>query len=368
MSDVNGQRVEVLGFDDAGDLPIAVQVRVDSGPISGIALTADGHRLLVTNYRDDSVSIVDSDTCRVVDTVAGIPEPGGLTVAAGRAYFSCASATYDSIQVVDLATNTVTATYPLALNVSDFAVSRDGKHVYVTRNGARGADVAVLNTMTGAVQPIELASAPGVTAECVSLSQDGTRLYVGANGPFGGRIVVIDTGVAQSRPRRSRRSEAHSPLRVLGTIDIGLLIRDIAISPSGGTAYVASCGPDFGAVLDIVDTHTNKVINTRKFSEIGGVLTGLTLSQDGTRAYLISDDSLTLVSTLTQDIVGSVTATAQPSCVVESPDGQHLYVADYAGTVTVVPVASDVGPAALPAGRSAEFTAAELLEYQPAFA
>ncbi|OBF25178.1 hypothetical protein A5725_05935 [Mycobacterium kubicae] len=373
MSDVNGHNVQVVGFDDAPDLPIAVQISVGRGPISGIALSADGRRVLVTNYRDDTISIIDSDTGRVVDTVGAVTEPRALALAAAaadRAFVSCASPAYDSIAVVDLMTNTVTKTHPLALNVRDFAVSPDGNHVYVTRNGARGADVAVVNTMTGAVQSLDLASAPDVTAECVRVSPDGARLYVGANGPFGGRIIVINTGVADGHSRWRRRRPAPPALRVLATIDIGLLVRDIAISPNGGTAYVASCGPDFGAVLDVVDTRTNKVLNTCKYSEIGGVLTGLSLSQDGTRAYLITDDSLTMLSTLTQDIIGAVTVAAQPSCVAESPDSRYLYVADYTGTVTVAPVADTAGAAqpALPAGRSADLFSAELVQHQPAFA
>ena len=126
-----------------------------NGPISGIAISPDGSRLMVTNYGDNSVSVIDTDTCRVVETVAGVDEPFAIAMSsagANRAYVSTVSAAYDSIGVIDVSTNTVVATHPLALSVSDLAVSADGKYVYASRNGARGADVAVLDTATDRVE------------------------------------------------------------------------------------------------------------------------------------------------------------------------------------------------------------------------
>ena len=93
-------------------------------------------------------------------------------------------------------------------------------------------------------------------------------------------------------------------------------------------------------MVDVVDTRTNKITGTRKIAEIGGLLTRLTLSGDGDRAYLVSDDRVTMLCTLTQDVIGTVNVATQPSCVVESPDGKYLYIADYSGTVTVAPIAS----------------------------
>jgi YVTN family beta-propeller protein len=342
-----------------------VQIPVHNGPISGIIASPDGSRLMVTNYGRDSVSVIDTDTCKVVETVPDVKEP--FAIAAGsrdgdRAYVSTGSPAYDSIDVIDVSTNTVVASHPLALSVSDLAVSPDGKYVYASRNGARGADVAVLDTATGQVRVIDIATAPGTTTECVRVSSDGARVYVGANGPSGGQLVVIETAARsdqasgssgkgrsswrRKKPKTSARSSAskakggQTSLGVVFTVEIGSPVRDVALSPNGDVAYVASCDPDFGALIDVIDTRTNKITRTRKVAEISGLLTGLTLSADGDRAYLVSDDSLTVLCTLTHDVIGTVRAAKQPSCVVESPDGQYLYIADYSGAVTVAPVTS----------------------------
>ncbi|SPM31049.1 YncE family protein [Mycobacterium terramassiliense] len=322
---------EVIQLGAAAGFPIVVQIAVHQGPISGIAASPDGTRLMVANYAGDSVSVIDTDTCRVVHTVADLPEPFALAVAGDnthRAYVSTVTPAYDAIGVIDVPTNTVVATHPLAHSVSDLAVSPDGNYVYAGRNGARGADVAVVDARTGRVAEVAWANRPGTTTECVRASADGGRLYVATNGAAGGQLVVIDTR-APSRPR------------VVGTVEIGLPLRDVALSPNGALAYVASCAPELGAVIDVVDTRTAKVTGTRKIGEIG-MLTGLTLSGDGDRAYLVSDDGITVLCTLTHDVIGTIGVADQPSCMVESADAKYLYIADYAGTVTVAPVASIV--------------------------
>jgi DNA-binding beta-propeller fold protein YncE len=117
----------------------------------------------------------------------------------------------------------------------------------------------------------------------------------------------------------------------------------VALSPDGAVAYVAGCAPDSGAVVDVIDTRSRKITRTRKVGDIGGILTGLTVSGDGDRAYLVGDTGITVLCTLTHDIVGTVAVTDQPSRVTESPDAKWLYVADYSGVVTVTPVASITG-------------------------
>jgi YVTN family beta-propeller protein len=347
---------EVLDAFEFSTTPV-VQIPVHNGPISGMITSPDGSRLMVTNNGCNSVTVIDTDTWQVVETLCDIEEP--FAIAAGsrdaeRAYVSAATPSYDSIDVIDLSTNTVVASHPLALSVSDLAVSPDGKYVYASRNGARGADVAVLDTTTGQVRVIDIATEPGATTECVRVSPDGARVYVGSNAPSGGRLVVIDTAARPDQPEQGgkgrsswRRKKTKSPrakggqttMGVVSTIEIGSEVRDIALSSSGEVAYVASCGPDFGAVVDVVDTRSNEIIRTRKVGEISGLITGLALSADGDRVYLVSDDSLTVLCTLTHDVLGTVRAAKRPSCVVESPDGQYLYIADYSGAVTVVPVA-----------------------------
>lgn len=360
MKDANDRTIardgQVIELGEAPGFPIVVKIAVGKGPISAMAATRDGSRLLVTNYADNSVSVIDAATCRVTGTFAGLGEPSAIAVG-GRdsenAYVRTATTAYDAVAIIDLATQAVVASHSLAHSVSDLAVSPDGTRVYAGRNGAGVADVAVLDTTTGTVETVDLTDA--ATAECLRVSPDGGHLYVAADG----RLVVIETG-----PRAGRGGA-----RVVASLDLGLPIRDVALSPNGALAYVLSSAPEVGAVIDVVDTRTRRITGTRKLGEVTGVVTGLTLSGDGDRAYLVSDDSITVLCTLTQDVVGTVGVADKPSCVVESPDATYLYIAEYSGAVTVAPVASIVALGIGCGGResdSAEWVVPELVADAPA--
>ena len=126
---VNGRQVahdggndQVLEFGAAPGFANVVEIPVRNGPISGIAVSPDGRRLLVTHYGHNSVSVIDTGSCRVAQTVDGIDEPYAIVIDgqdADRAYVSTVSPAYDSIAAIDMSTNTVVATYPLALSISD---------------------------------------------------------------------------------------------------------------------------------------------------------------------------------------------------------------------------------------------------------
>lgn len=317
----------VVGIGTASGFSAVAKIAVNNGAIGGMAVSPDGSRLVVTNYGDNSVSIIHTGTYAVVNTVAGTGEPFAIAVgnaAHNCAYVSTASASYDAIVAVDLSSNVVVATHPVALSVSDLAVSPDGKYVYASRSGVGGADVAVLDTATRQTDAINIAAAPGTTTGCLRISSDGQRLYVATHGPSGGELIVIDTGTE----------------RVIDTVEIGSAIRDVALSTDSGTAYVASCDPDFGAVVDIIDARTHIVNGRLKTGEIDGFLTQLALSDDGERAYLVGDEGVMVLCTLTQDVTGIITVGTRPSCVIESRGGSYLYVADYSGAVTVISMAS----------------------------
>jgi DNA-binding beta-propeller fold protein YncE len=233
----------------------------------------------------------------------------------------------------DTESNEIVAEYPLAFNVTDLAVSPNGRHLYAGRTDVEGADVAILDTKTGKQDSVRVAGTAGTTAGCVRVSPEGRRLYVAANGSSTAHLVMVDA----------------VQKRVLNAVEITSPIRDIALSPDGATAYVGSAGPDFGTVLDIIDTRTSTITATHKIGDAAGLVAQLTVSRDGQRAYLVGDQSVTVLSTATQDVIGSIPVDGDPSCVIESPDGKRLYIADYAGTVTVLAIAVATTPADVPA-------------------
>ena len=126
MSDAYDPTAARFEVDDA----TVVRVPVHNGPISDMDVSADGRRLLVTNYGRDAISVIDADTVRVSGTIAGLSEPSTVAMSsadANYAYVSIATAAYDAIEVIDIATNWRIATHRLAHSVSALTVSADGK-------------------------------------------------------------------------------------------------------------------------------------------------------------------------------------------------------------------------------------------------
>jgi DNA-binding beta-propeller fold protein YncE len=307
-------------LDEAKGFTIVREIAVGRGAVTGIAVSPDGGTLTVTHHGDDSVSLITTSGGAATLTVTEVDEPLAVAMSGQRAYVSSVSDAYDEILALDTYSEYIVASYPVDFGVTDLAVSPSGRHVYAARTGEDGAQIVVLDTSTGKKKSIGISAA---TIGCVRVSPDGRRLYVAANGATTAELVVIDT-------RRDR---------VLDTVEIGSPIRDIALSPDGATAYVASCGPDFGTVLDVVNARNAAVNATYKIGDGAGTLAQLTVSRSGERAYLVGDQHVTVLSTATQDVLGSITVGDQPSCVVESQDGGRLYIADYAGTVTVLEIA-----------------------------
>lgn len=307
------------------DFLVVAEIGVDDGPIGGIAADRDGHCVMVTNCSGDSVSVIDTRTRAVVSTISGTPEPFAIAIGANdRACVSTSSATCDAITVLDLRAGMVVAVHPVAFRVTDVAVSPNAAQVYCSATAGGRAGVAALDTTTGAGDFVTISAAPGTTADSVRASPDGRRLYAAAHGHSSDQLVLMDT----------------RGLCVIGSIEIGSPIRDLAVSRNGDTVYVVSCSPDFGAVLDVIDTRSGTIAGTAKITGAGRFVTQLALSADGERAYLVGDQGVTVLCTRTLDVVGSVTVGGSPSCVVETAGGTSLCVADHAGVVTVVSIPS----------------------------
>lgn len=315
--------------DAAPNFTVADEIDPWRGAVSGMAVSPDGAVLMVTHFGDDSVSLIDTANGATALTIVDVDEVFAVAMSGSRAYVSTVTAEHDSILAFDTDSDEIVAEYPLAFNVTDLAVSPNGRHLYAGRTDVDGANVAILDTKTGNQDSVGVATTAGVTTGCVRVSPEGRRLYVAANAPSTATLVVIDA----------------VQKRVVSSVEIGSPIRDIALSPDGAAVYVGSSGPDFGTVLDIVDTQSSTITATHKVGDIAGILTQLTVSRDGERTYLVGDQSVTVLSTTTQDVVGRISVDGPPSCAIESPDGKRLYVADYAGTVTVLEIAVATAPA-----------------------
>jgi YVTN family beta-propeller protein len=294
-------------------------IAVGRGPIADIA--AGTGTVVVTNYGDNTVTVIDADNLKTAATVDVEGEPFAAVIADNRVYVSAAAPSFDSVQVIDTVAGAVAAGYPLGIDVVAGAVAVDGKRIFAGRAGRDGVDLAIIDTATDEqLSTIEIARGAGISVDAVRVSPNGQRIYVATTHTLGGNLVVVDPDAG----------------RVVATVPIGAPIRDVALSPDGDVAYVLACNPRHGGVVRVVDTATHGVdANLR----IGGFPSQMSLSPDGARAFVVDRDRVVVICTVTHETDDVLTVGAQPSSAAVSPDGGRLYVADCAGVVTVFAIA-----------------------------
>ncbi len=152
----------------------------------GVAVTPDGSRVYVANWFSNTVSVIDTSTNTVTDTIAVGSGPYGVAVTPDGSRFYVANTHDDTVSVIDTSSNTVTATIPVGSVPYGVAVTPDGSHVYVTNSGS--SNVSVIDTSTNTVTTtINAVTNPYGGA----VTPDGSHVYVANR--TSDTVSVIDT-------------------------------------------------------------------------------------------------------------------------------------------------------------------------------
>ncbi len=249
--DVNdpGATGTVSVIDTATKEVIGSPIEVGADPID-IEITPDGSRAYVTNYTlnltDPSaagtVSVIDTVTNRVIDTVevGGNPSAVAITPDGLRAYV--ANQRSGTVSVIDTATNEIVGS---AVEVSTgpfgIAISPDGSLAYITSTGR--AEVTVIDTATNTVVAPSMSTGWGTYG--IAITPNGSRAYVTRWWGLGydvNSLFVIDTSTNE----------------VIGSpIEVGKMTGGIAITPDGSSVYTTN---SYTHSVTVIDTATNEVV------------------------------------------------------------------------------------------------------------
>ena len=150
----------------------------------------------------------------------------------------------------------------------------------------------------------------------LAVSPDGGTAYVANNGDSTVSVIDTATNTVTTTINITGPPARYTPFGV-------------ALSPTQAKAYVTNAGHD---EVFVIDTATNAVSTT---ITVGGDPHQVALSPDGGTAYVNNSDgvpgSLSVIETATNTITGTINMTAgsSPRGVVVSPDGATIYVTDY---------------------------------------
>ncbi|MEV0946119.1 YncE family protein, partial [Rhodococcus sp. NPDC049939] len=296
-----------------------VTTTVDVGAYpTGVAITPDGTRAYVTNLFDNTVSVIDTTTNTVTDTIdlgRHRAYEVAITPDGTRAYVTN-HGEYGKVSVIDTATNTVTDTVDVGDSPYGVAITPDGTRAYVANEG--DDSVSVIDTATNAVTTTIDVDAGLFGPKGMAITPDGTRAYV-ANGAYAVSVIDTATNTVIGEP-----------------ISVGSYPRDVAITPDGTRAYVTDNSVEYGGVY-VIDTATNTVIDTIKVDE---QLYGVAITPDGTRAYAANwgdNDAVFVIDTATNTFT-TIDLDATAYALAFTPDGTRAYITNWGdkGTVLVI--------------------------------
>lgn len=294
----------------------AGSVAVNRGPIGDVAANAGA--IVVTNYGDDSLTVVRQHAVAVPTLIEVGGEPVAVALTDDRAFVVTSSADADTLAIVDIRTNALVGSYPLAFTVTAVAASPDGKRAYAARAGHDHVDIAVVDTTADRVGTIDIAAGAATSIDGLAVDPSGSRLYVGVSTATGSRLVVVDTETARART----------------SVAIGAPIRDLAVA-ANGTVYVLTSDLHSRGSIKVVDPARPAVTAVMA---AGTLPIGMALSADGSRAYVVDYDQVTVFCTLTHEVAETITVGARPTAIALSTTGDRLYIADVDGQVTALRV------------------------------
>ncbi|MFC1525987.1 Ig-like domain-containing protein [Candidatus Latescibacterota bacterium] len=309
----------ILGLDIAlrPEPSVSAPVNTGSYPFSipqYIALSPDGDRAYVTNFRSEQMSVVSVANNTVVGSVFVGQSPMGVVAnpVSGQVYV--ANSFDNSVSVVDVASLAEEGRVQVGAFPQGLAIADDGTILYVVNKGDGTVSVVdldsreiVANVSVGR-DPMWAALVPGTellfvtnnSANTVSVVDTDTRqvtetLFVGA-GPEGvaaspdGRRVYVANSFDNSVSVIDVAS-----LTVIKTLEVGAYPRHVAFSPEGdlgGLAYVSNFSDSNVSIIDVTNDEVLSATLT-----VGNFPVGLVVLENGRRIYVVNDvnSSITVI-------------------------------------------------------------------------
>jgi YVTN family beta-propeller protein len=306
------------------------------------------YRAFVLSGTARTISVIDLATNALVDSIPLADEkgssPSDMAIAPNG---DLLYVLYPSGVVIalDPISHQAITTFPTPYDCYTFsriAISPDGHSVYVTSDDAHSVFVIDVATNSDATRIEAAFDSDRSDQTGIAVSPNGSTVYVvwTAKRPLDrvGLISIIDT---------SRRS-------LIAIRQVGLGTGSIQFNSDGSLAYIAGRA---GEGVTVVDTARQKL---RAIIPIGGKANGIVLSPVSSRAYLgVANDgtrrpSVEVIDTSTNRIAGSISLPdgANPSSIGIRPDGRFVYVtlSGPVNVLAVVDTATNTVSATVPIG------------------
>lgn len=319
-------------------------VKIEDFQAPSIAASPDGDTLYVTGWRSafksDLVAVVDARTMKTTSTIRVGGDPRTLALSPdGSTLYVNHWGTF-KVSVLDTKTATVTNTITLREPPSFYAtllqgadeqmsmvVSPDGAHVYVM--STKSGKLSVIDTRTQTLErTIEVRERKGIIDSWTVNAPDG--------------IAISGDGATMYVTDQDEKSVATFDLAkntVIRTHDVGAIevkrfnptARIMALAPDG-LVYLASFAGDS---IKVFDPRLGKVV---KRIAVGNGPVNVTVSPNGAAIYVINglSKSVSVISSSTGAVSSTSPISFVPNNIVFTADGAQAFVIGRDGDETVL--------------------------------
>jgi YVTN family beta-propeller protein len=271
------------------------------------AASASAAQLAVVAERDtDHVSFVNTATNKLVGgPVEAGDGPTSVAITPDGKYAYVTDSEDESVSVIETGLRRNVATIEeVGKEPFGIAITPDGRYAYVTDRV--GNEVAVISTQSKkVVESIEV----GVGPTGVAISPTGKFAYVANH--VDNDVDVINTETMMVAPGEP--------------IAVGEGPMGIEFTP-GGAAYVVD---EIGKKVSAINTATKKVTEI-SLSPKSGEPRGITISPDGTQAYVVGlgIGPISVINTGTNKVTGEIEVAGEPQEVAFAANGKTVYVTE----------------------------------------
>jgi len=307
-------------------------VRVGDNP-SGLAVNPQRKEVYVVNSKSGSVSVIDTENIRVIATIPVHRDPYFISVdpLGRRAYV--ANSGSNSVSVLDLNDRREIAVVGAGEQPGLAQISPDSRSLVVTNRRSGSVSVFAVGAYSAppqhALQLRAAFSGCSVATHAVILP-DSSKAFIACSGSH--QVMAISLAAAPDS-WAARQDPSLTTDHMLALLDVGLTPVHLALKPDGGEIFVSNFGSDS---ISEISTWTNEVGGTYT---IGSKPVRGIVSQDNSLLWVANfgADLVSLYSIDDGRVIGSVHTGSAPDALALSTDEHLLLTADaHSGDVAVI--------------------------------
>ena len=347
---------------------------------------ASGLLVYISNTGSDEVWVVDMDSETVVAVVPVGDDPRGIDIAPDNSRVYVANRFDNSVSVINTATNSVAQTIDLgasqlvtAIEPYDVVVSPDGSQLYVAmKNGGseNGDGTVVVVDLPSGVVVAEAILDGDASPEGIVVTPDGQEVYVAGRGD----MYIVDVSTPSSPGPFAKSGDAERELVVspdgvwvyaennaVRTSDDAAFVtgdfsgeRGIAISPDGLTLF-STDQDNFVKVVAITPGTPPTTAFVQNIQDVTqSEAYGIDLTDEGDRGVVSFRDSDTarIFDTATLSFVGSVIDMQFPDPGNDPIEGSEPKQLVISHTLADLAVTKSASPASVTVGDNVTYTSA----------